>query len=203
MKSLFIVFDGLDGSGKGEMIKRLKAYLSKKDKNIKILVTKEPTDGQYGRQIRDILRKEKDPRHGAELCLSLFVKDRKEHLAEEIEPFLKKGGIVICDRYYYSTIVFQQTQGIDIEKILLSNISFRTPDIAFILDLPAKTALERIHKRGSAKEKFEQLGFMKDLRDNFLNLDKKLGDNIKVIDASKGKEEVFKQIQSEIEVILK
>ena len=79
-KNLFIVFDGLDGSGKGEMIKRLKDYLTKKAKKLNILVTKEPTNGQFGKQIKEILRKEKDPILGAEKCLSLFIKDRQEHL---------------------------------------------------------------------------------------------------------------------------
>ena len=79
MSGCFIVFDGLDGSGKGEMIKRLNNYLVKKGFNV--LVTREPTDGGYGKQIKKILRNEKDPKKGAELCLDLFVKDREEHLA--------------------------------------------------------------------------------------------------------------------------
>src|SRR3989338_7726252 len=202
MRSLFIVLDGLDGSGKGEMIKRLEEYLSKK-KNLKILVTKEPTDGIYGKSIREILRNEKDPKAGAEKCLTLFVKDREEHLEKEIEPFLKEDDhIVICDRYYYSTMAFQHTQGIDMEKIIIDNMPFRAPDITFILDLPSETALERIKKRGNRKEKFEQLGFMKKLRKNFLKLTKELEDNIKIIDASKSKEEVFEAIKSEIKKLL-
>ncbi len=202
MKSLFIVFDGLDGSGKGEMIKRLKEYLSK-NKKLKILTTKEPTDGEYGKQIKEILKKEKNAKKGAELCLKLFVKDRQEHLKKGIEPFLKQpNSIVICDRYYYSTIAFQHTQGIAIEKIIAENMPFRTPDITFILDLPADTALERIHKRGEEKEKFEQLEFMKELRKNFLKLKDELDDNIKIIDASKSKEEVFEQIKEEIDKLI-
>lgn len=201
-KSVFIVFDGLDGSGKGEMIKRLKDYLSV-NKKIRILVTKEPTDGKYGKQIKEILKKEKDPKAGAEKCLELFVKDREEHLSKGIEPFLKKdNSIVICDRYYYSTIAFQHTQGIDVEKIVFDNMSFRTPDIAFILDLPADVALERIGERGKDKEKFEQLEFMKELRQNFLNLKEELDDNITIIDASKSKDEVFEQIKEEIRKLI-
>lgn len=203
MKSLFIVFDGLDGSGKGEMIKRLKNYLSKKNKNLKILTTKEPTNGKYGKQIKKILKKEKDPKVGAELCLKFFVKDRQEHLKKEIEPFLKKDNhIVICDRYYYSTIAFQHTQGIAIEKVLFDNMPFRTPNITFILDLPAEMALERVSKRGEEKEKFEQLGFQKELRKNFLKLKNFLDDNIKIIDASKSKDKVFEQIRKEIDKII-
>ncbi len=201
MKNLFIVLDGLDGSGKGEMVKRLKEYLA--DKDLKILVTKEPTDGKYGKQIKEILKKEKDPKKGAELCLKLFVKDREEHLKKEIEPFLKKGNsIVICDRYYYSTIAFQHTQGIDIEKLIAENMPFKTPDITFILDLPAEIALERIGKRGQEIEKFEQLGFMEELRENFLKLKEQLEDNIKIIDASKSKDEVFEQIKREVDKII-
>lgn len=201
-KSLFIIFDGLDGSGKGEMIKRLNGYLAS-NKKLKILVTKEPTDGRYGKQIKEILKKEKDPKVGAEKCLELFVKDREEHLSKEIEPFLKQDNhIVICDRYYYSTIAFQHTQGIALEKIVLENMSFRTPDIVFILDLPVEIALERISKRGEDKEKFEQLNFQKELRQNFLKLKEELDDNIKIIDASKSKDEVFEQIKKEIDKIL-
>lgn len=203
MKRLFIVFDGLDGSGKGEMVRRLKDYLAKKNKDLNILVTKEPTDGKYGNQIKEILRKEKDPKTGAEKCLQLFVKDREEHLAKEIEPFLEKdNSIVICDRYYYSTIAFQHTQGIAIEKVVFDNMPFRTPDVVFILDLPAEIALERVSKRGKEKEKFEQLDFQRELRQNFLKLKDELDDNIKVIDASKSKDEVFEQIKKEIDGII-
>ena len=66
-----------------------------------------------------------------------------------------------------------------IEKIIAKNMQFRTPDITFILDLPADLAVERIHKRGSPKEKFEELEFMKELRKNFLRLKEELDDNIK------------------------
>ncbi|MFH2028863.1 MAG: dTMP kinase [Nanoarchaeota archaeon] len=201
MKSIFIVLDGLDGSGKGEMTKRLNDYLAKK--GLKVLVTREPTDGKYGKEIRNILRQEKDPRSGAEKCLDLFVKDRKEHLVQDIEPFLKEeNGVVICDRYYYSTIAFQQTQGIDVEDLIIKNMGFRTPDIAFILDLPVEMALERIDKRGEAKEKFEEISFMKELRQNFLNLKKSIADNINIIDASKTKDVVFDQIKKELDKLL-
>ncbi len=201
MKNLFIVFDGLDGSGKGEMVKRLNDYLVKK--GFKVLVTKEPTDGKYGKEIKKILREEKDPRIGAEKCLGLFVKDREEHLAKEIGPFLEQENtVVICDRYYYSTIAFQHTQGVEMEKIVFENMSFRTPDIVFVLDLPAETALERVDRRGGGKEKFEELEFMKELRKNFLKLKDVLDDNIKVIDASKSKDKVFEQIKKEIDKVI-
>ncbi|MBU0614833.1 MAG: dTMP kinase [Nanoarchaeota archaeon] len=192
----FIVFDGLDGSGKGEMIRRLEAYL--KDKGNKVLVTREPTNGRFGKKAQEILKTEKDPKASAEKCLELFTKDREEHLTE-IEDY---PGIVICDRYYYSTIAFQHTQGLALERVIAANIEFKTPDITFILDLPPEIALKRISKRGAAKEKFEKLEFMKELRKNFLRLKDELEDNIVIIDASKTKEEVFEQINKEIDKII-
>jgi len=200
MRSLFIVFDGLDGSGKGEMIKRLSEYLKEKGHNI--LLTREPTDGQFGRQAREILQTESDPLSSSEKCLQLFIKDRKEHIDKEINPAIKEGKTVICDRYYYSTIAFQHTQGIDIQSLILVNMGFKTPDITFILDLPATQALDRIHDRGLDTEKFEEIKFMKDLRQNFLNLKKKLADPIEIIDASKTKDEVFEQIKEKIDTLL-
>lgn len=204
-KSLFIVLDGVDGSGKSEMLKLLHNYLFSKNKKYRILTTREPTNGIYGSEIRKILRKEKDPLKNAEKLLSLFTKDRAEHLKNTILPFLEHSNdtecnIVICDRYYYSTIVFQYAQGLDLKRVLEANKDFRKPDTTFILDLPAEMALKRIRHR--EKEKFEQLEFMKKLRKNFLELKKHLEDNIVIIDASKTKEEVFEGIKKEADNIL-
>ena len=196
---MFIVIDGIDGSGKGEMINRLHNYLFSRNKKNRILTTREPTYGRYGRQIREILKKEKDPMKNAELLLDLYVKDRKKHVENVIKPFLKgENSIVLCDRYYYSTIAFQHTQGIDLRLILERNREFPKPDFCFILDLDPKIALERISKTRQ-KEKFEDLKFMEKLRKNFLELKNILDDNIIVIDASKSKEEVSEEIKALLE----
>ena len=195
----------MDGSGKSEMVKLLHNYLFSKNKKYRILTTREPTNGKYGSEIRKILRKEKDPFKNAEKLLDLFTKDRQEHLKNTILPFLEHSSdiecnIVVCDRYYYSTIAFQHTQGLDFKKIIEKNKNFRKPDIAFILDIPAETALKRIAYR--EKEKFEQLEFMKKLRKNFLELKNHLEDNIVIIDASKPIEDVFEELKKEIDKIL-
>lgn len=203
--NLFIVIDGMDGAGKGEMVERLHNYLFKKSKKYRILTTREPTYGRYGEEIRDLLKKEKDPKANAKKYLELFTKDRKEHLEKTIEPFLSQNegsiNIVICDRYYYSTIAFQHTQGLPEKECIEANKDFLKPDIAFILDLPAEVAIKRISKRGE-KEKFEELEFMRELRKNFLRLKEILGDNIVIIDASKPVETVFESVRSEIDKLL-
>lgn len=200
-KGIFIVLDGLDGSGKSSMVEMLREYISSKNK-YNILVTREPTDGRYGSQIRKILAEEKEPNGHGEKMLELFIQDRQEHLESLIVPFLVKGkkNIVICDRYYYSTIAFQSTQGIDMQTVIDKNKNFLKPDITFIMDIEPEAALERIKDR--KKEKFEQLEFMKGLRKRFLELPNILKDNIKVINASKSQKEIFEEIMEEVDKLI-
>ena len=204
-KGLFIVVDGIDGSGKSEIVKMLHNYLFSKSKKYRILTTREPTNGKYGKQIRLMLRKEKNPESSSKKLIGLFLKDRKEHLKNTIEPVLKKSNkhelnIVLCDRYYYSTIAFQSAQGLDIKSIISKNKRFRKPGIAFILDVKPSVALKRIEHR--QKEKFEQLEFMKRIRANFLKLPKLLNENIKIIDASKPLKNVFENVRKEVDKII-
>ena len=205
VKGVFIVIDGMDGSGKGEIVKLLHNYLFSKNKGYSILTTREPTNGAYGKEIRDILAMDKDPQTNAEKLLNLFTKDREEHVNSVITPFLKKSNgqevnIVVCDRYYYSTIAFQATQGLDIKMLVEKNKEFPKPDIAFIMDIKPEIALERIKRR--EKEKFEQLEFMNKLRTKFLGLPEHLNDNIKIIDASKDLNNVFEEIKEEVDKML-
>jgi len=96
MKGVFIVLDGLDGSGKGEMVNRLASYLE--SKSHKVLKTTEPTDSEYGKKAKEISLNEQDPMKGSEECLRLYTKDREEHLKNEILPALSQGITVISDR---------------------------------------------------------------------------------------------------------
>ena len=201
MRNLFIVIDGMDGSGKTELIKRLHNHLFSKDKRFKILTTREPSNGAYGQRIRKMLMEDKNPSDNAQSLLELFVKDREDHLKKTIIPFLSEEGdgcnIILCDRYYYSTLAFQQIQGISFDAIFAMNRDFRKPDIAFLLDVDPKAALKRIRSR--VKEKFENLDFMQRLRKQFLLLKDQLGDNIVVIDANRTQKEVFEDVRKSVD----
>lgn len=202
MKGLFIVFDGMDGTGKSTQLSRLHEYLFKKDKRIRILTTREPTYGKYGMKIREMLVHHKDPYSDSKLLLNLYVGDRKEHLEKIIKPFLKKDGknipIVLCDRYYYSTIAYQSSQGIDIDKVINDNKDFLKPDLAIILDLPPEIAFKRISSEREI-EKFEKIDFMDKLHVNFNRMNELVKDNIVVIDTSGSQEETFEKIKIEVD----
>ena len=111
-------------------------------------------------------------------------------------------NIVLCDRYYYSTIAFQSAQGLNIKEIIEKNKRFLKPTAAFVLDLPVRLALERLGIRGEAKEKFEQKEFMIKLRKNFLELRNWLDDNLVIIDASKSRDTVFESIRERVDKYL-
>ena len=203
--SIFIVIDGIDGSGKSEIVKMLHNYLFSKNKKYRILTTREPTNGEFGSRIRKMLAEEKDPLSSREELRELFVKDREQHLRNTIVPYLNNANddeinIVLCDRYYYSTIAFQGAQGFDMHELIKKNSMFRKPDIAFILDVEPKLALQRIDYR--KKEKFEQLEFMNKIRKNFLKLPDMIQDNLKIIDSSKSLKGMFEDIKEDIDKIL-
>ena len=203
--SYFIVVDGIDGSGKSEMIKLIHNHLFSKSKKFRILTTREPTNGEYGKKIRQMLAHENDPFSSSRELVELFIKDREMHLKNTIIPFLSNTNgdeinIVISDRYYHSTIAFQSAQGMNINEMIEKNKDFLKPDVAFILDVLPEVALKRIEYR--KKEKFEQLEFMNKIRNNFLMLPQVLDDNIKIIDSNRPIKQVFNDIKKDIDSLI-
>ena len=146
-KGLFIVIEGLDGSGTSTQCELLRNYLT--IKGLKVIVTKEPTNNLIGGLIRGVLTKDWDiSPQGLQL---LFCADRAHHLEKEIMPALEKGTIVICDRYLFSTLAFGALQ-CDMEWLKVLNQNFLLPNLAFILDVNPSVCVQRI---GSGRERFE------------------------------------------------
>lgn len=170
-RPLFIVFEGIDGSGKGTQIHKLMSHIDFLSKYHDTMKTHEPwKDSEIKRRL-----KEEYAEQGSALELAkLFIGDRKRHLDELIFPALKQGVFVVCDRYAMSTCAYQATQGADMTALVdlhrIAKIS--APDITFLLDVAPEVARERISKRKEELEKFEKCSpeFRKRLIDNYLLL---------------------------------
>ncbi len=200
----FIVLDGIDGCGKGTQAKLLANYLFDRDKKNHIFLTREPYNSEYYAEIRRLLKEDIDPKDNAELLAELFVKDRRVH-TELIEYLLNCDIYIVCDRYKYSTLAYQQAQGISLEKLFEMHKEVLIPDLVLIIDLPVEIALERITKDSgrSYKEVFEQKDFQDKIRNNFLALPADLpNEKIIIIDGNKPVEEVFKLIKEVIAPLL-
>ncbi|MDP2046044.1 MAG: dTMP kinase [Deltaproteobacteria bacterium] len=141
-RGVLLALEGVDGCGKSTQAELLASAL--REQGLEVVLTCEPTDSPLGRQIREYFQ-------GSERYLSpkeelnLFMADRREHVAEVIEPALAEGKIVICDRYYYSSVAYQGALGLDPDRILAQNeVMAVRPDLAVILTLPVAQALARI-----------------------------------------------------------
>lgn len=197
-KGKFIVLEGLDGSGQSTQAKLLKEYFEKNGR--KTLLTKEPTKTTVaGKKIQEILNEKETI---SPLALQkLYVKDRAEHLKKEIIPMLKKGGIVISDRYFFSTFAFG---GLDvpIPKLVALNERFIFPDMVFLLKVRAKVCIKRIEARGQRFQFFKKLEKLKKIWINYEQIAKRFK-SIKVINGERVIEQIHLRIVKDCRKLLK
>ena len=193
-KGIFIVFEGIDGSGKSLQTKKTISWL--KERGVEVIGLVEPTHGKWGTQLREVLSGGA-PAITPEEELDLFMRDRRDNIMNNIIPAVESGTIVVQDRYYYSTLAYQGARGIDVEEIREKHRTFIIePDLVFILDLPPEEGLRRIKdKRGSELSIFEKqsyLAVVKRIYDSFS------GTNIFHIDASRNPDTIQNEIRQRI-----
>ena len=171
-KGLFVTFEGIDGSGKSTQVTSLRRSLE--DKGIQVIVIREPGGTRIGEKIRSILLDKANTDMSSRTELMLYEAARSQIVDEVILPSLKEGKVVICDRFFDSTIAYQgYARGVDLEAINLLNqfaAGGLQPDLTFLLDLPVKAALDRIHIRVGEKDRLELEGyaFMENVRSGYL-----------------------------------
>ena len=198
--SIFISIEGFDGTGKSTQSKLLKDGLGKA--NIDSIIVREPGSTIFSEKIRNIIKENTEIETMTELLL--FQTSRSELVSKVIKPNLKKGKVVITDRFTDSSIAYQgYGGGIDIEliknlnKISTSNLS---PDLTFLLDMDLKNSLDRTLKRTNSKNeqivKFENkdLNFHEKVKNGFIELMEENKDRIVKIDASEKIELISKKI---------
>jgi dTMP kinase len=187
---MFIVFEGGEGAGKSTAIESVAEELRKR--GYSIVVTREPGGG-LGKEIDELIKKNLNITPLPELFL--FMAERAAHIENVIEPALREGKIVLCDRFYHSTLAYQgYGRGIPLELIEKVDEIARQgllPDVVFLLDLPEEIGLLRT-ERADRIEK-ESMVFHKRVREGYLRFAED-DPSIRKIDATKPREEVLQDI---------
>lgn len=196
---LLVAFEGVDGAGKTTQAERLRDRLTAT--GVEVILTKEPTDSEYGRRIRQIAR---EGREGisAEQELDLFLKDRELDVTRTIAPMLERGGIVLMDRYYFSNIAYQGALGLDPRHIQEVNEQrFPTPDLTLLFVIPPEASTRRIHegREGGTNLGYEKLDFLQRVEAVYEAI---RSPGLLRIDATRSMEEVEKAIWHALEPLL-
>jgi dTMP kinase len=179
-RGVLIALEGVDGSGKTTQAQGLASHLARFGR--RVLMTREPTNNASGRRLREYLAG--TDRHFAPAEeLARFEADRREHVAATIEPALKRGWLVITDRYYYSSAAYQGALGLDPEEIIAANEAFAPrPDLAVIFTLPVALALARCLKfRGAEAQVSEDAPYLEKVAALYASF---TGPHIRRLDAS-------------------
>lgn len=196
--SLFITFEGPDGSGKSTIANLV--YEELLNRNISVIKTREPGGTRIGEKIRDIILDNDLSEMNMKTEALLYAASRAQHVEEKIRPNLEKGVTVICERFVLSSLAYQgYARGQKLFDILDIN-NFATgcllPDIVFVFKTNNIT-LSRKDRDTYDRLELESTDFHKKVTDFYNNLEKK--DNYYFIDASKSIEEVFNDCMNVLE----
>ena len=185
MAGCFITFEGTEGCGKSTHIKKLARRLEAEGHTVRTL--REPGGTESGESIRQLLK------HGpeeltAEAELLLMNASRAQLVREVIRPAIAAGEIVLCDRFYDSTTVYQGTgRGLDaaqVQAVIDFAVGDTRPDLTLLLQIPLKTSEERRARR-SETDRFEQADrtFFERIEAGYTALAAAEPDRIRVIEA--------------------
>jgi dTMP kinase len=147
---MFVALEGIDGCGKTTQVKKIKAFLEQK--GFKVHATSEPTHNPIGLFLREALKSQEI---GEKALALLFAADRLDHLAQEIEPQLHSGNIVLCDRYVLSSLAYQ-SHVLPMDWVFEINRQARAPDLTLFFDITPETAAKRLANRKETS-RFENL----------------------------------------------
>ncbi|MFH1653346.1 MAG: dTMP kinase [Pseudomonadota bacterium] len=208
-KGLFITFEGIEGCGKSTQIKLLADFLKKEGSQV--LLTREPGGTSIGDKIREILLDPENAGMSARCELLLYSASRHQHVSEKIIPSLKKGMVVLSDRFFDATQAYQgaarKLSGDLVEECRRIATEGIDPDLTFILDLPAKEGLNRISSRydkdggGADRLESEDIGFHERVREGYLQIAKREPKRVVVIDAKKTVDEIHEEIVKKLSLI--
>lgn len=190
--SLFIVFEGGEGSGKSTQAKTLHKRLQ--NEGIPATLTHEPGGTALGEKICRLLKSDNAGKKSATTELLLFNSSRAQLVEDLIRPSLKRGEVVVCDRYIYSTIAYQgYGRRLSLEVISKINqvaTGDLSPDLVILLDITPERGLQRLGR--GEKDSFEQesLAFHRRVRQGYFKMAMADPDRWLVVDATRPRRQV-------------
>jgi len=204
-RGLFITFEGPEGSGKSTHILRLAETLRRSRRSV--ILTREPGGSRLSADFRQLLL-----HRGEGLSplaeLLVYEADRAQHVVDVIEPALKKGSIVLCDRFTDSTLAYQgYGRGLscaDIRTLNAMATQQRTPDLTILLDVDAKRGLAQAHARKKGHDRLERAGlaFHKRVRQGFLTLAKAEPQRVRIIRQQDDPDDTQRLIREAVQTVL-
>ncbi|MGI6377685.1 MAG: dTMP kinase [Bacilli bacterium] len=196
---MFITLEGPEGSGKTTIAKRIIEVLEKQD--YPVIYTREPGGSVIAEQIRKIILRKKNVAMDPLTEALLFAASRRQHLVEKILPALKRGKIVICDRFIDSSLAYQgYARAIGIDKVMDINLfatEGKLPDLTIYFDISSQDGLARIDgdsKREINRLDLERLDFHNKVREGYLELLRRYPKRIVKVDAAQSIEKVTEAV---------
>ena len=201
-KGYLITFEGGEACGKSTQIKKFAKYLE--DNHIDFILSREPGGTEVGEKIRELLLHSKcDMSSTVEFLL--FSASRAQHYEKVVKPALDVGKVVLLDRFYDSSFVYQGYAGNlnldDLKSVTNFAVNGTEPDLTFLLDISYEDGMKRKQKDENLKklDRIESKGkaYHDKVRQGYLTLAKMFDKRIVVVDASKSIDEVFEKIKTE------
>jgi len=203
VRGRLITLEGIDGSGKSTVLRHIASRLSEELPDRRIVITREPTDGEVGRILRAELAQAKEEENEASAAIKmqelfLFMADHADHLSKTVIPALESGAIVLSDRYADSTAAYQ---GVTLQGIVPDPVSWIQsislpwnvqPDKTLLFLLEPDAAFARMQSR-SGREKFERLEFLRLVDLNFRAISARDPRRFVIIDAGQSEMAVAKE----------
>jgi dTMP kinase len=204
-KGSFIVFEGIDGSGKSTQIKRLADKLNIKNKDV--YQTFEPSDGSVGSMVRQMLKGQLDV--DQRTIALLFAADRTDHLVNKKNGILNKvqnGQTVLCDRYYFSSYAYH-SQYVDMDWVIeinSINADILKPDFHIFIDVDPEHCFKRLESRQDDFELYEKIDVLKKVRELYFKIFDKLAESehVVIINGNGDEDIVEKRIFKQVSLIL-
>ena len=195
----FITFEGPEGSGKSTQIKKLQEFFEKK--GFEIILTREPGGTKLGDAIREVLISKASGKLEAETEMFLMLAQRCEHLRKVINPALNAGKVVLCDRYFDSSVAYQgYGRGLGAEKVRKAHEEFLgdfLPSLTILLQIAPADGLKRANHGGTKqldRMECEEISFHERVYDGYNQMAEKEPERIAKVDAVGNPDEISKRI---------